>query len=164
MNEAVPSQAPVEGGEFLTFQLDGTGYGVNVLSVQEIRSYEQPTKIADAPDFLRGVINLRGVIVPIVDLRLWFQCASAELNTFTVVIVLSVRGRIVGIVVDSVSDVVELSASQIRPMPEMDVRIGYASGIGTTEVGEGKVSTPRELILLDMETLLSNDGLRLPKT
>ena len=76
------------GGEYLTFRLGGEEYGIDILRVQEIRSYEQPTRIANAPHFIKGVVNLRGVIVPIVDLRLKFGCDSAEYNDFTVVIVL----------------------------------------------------------------------------
>src|SRR5262245_53933128 len=115
------SPAPLEhgphGGEFLTFRLGAEEYGIDILRVQEIRSYEAPTRIANAPAFIKGVVNLRGVIVPIVDLRLKLGCESAEYNHFTVVIVLNVRGRVVGAVVDSVSDVLELNGEQIRPAP-----------------------------------------------
>ena len=97
------------GGEFLTFRLGEEEYGIDILRVQEIRSYEQPTRIANAPAFIKGVVNLRGVIVPIVDLRLKLGCDTAEYNSFTVVIVLNVKGRVVGAVVDSVSDVLELA-------------------------------------------------------
>src|ERR1700709_434713 len=97
--------AAMMGGEFLTFRLGAEEYGIDILKVQEIRSYEQPTRIANSPSFIKGVVNLRGVIVPIVDLRLKLGCTSAEYNSFTVAIVLNVKGRVVGIVVDSVSDV-----------------------------------------------------------
>ena len=86
-------------GEYLTFRLGAEEYGIDILRVQEIRSFEPPTRIANAPAFLKGVVNLRGVIVPIVDLRLKLGCDSAEYNHFTVVIVLNVRGRVVGAVV-----------------------------------------------------------------
>src|SRR6185295_9052240 len=102
-------------GEYLTFRLGGEEYGIDILRVQEIRSYEQPTRIANAPGYLKGVVNLRGVIVPIIDLRVRLGCAQAEYNHFTVVIVLNVKGRVVGAVVDSVSDVLELPAEAIRP-------------------------------------------------
>src|SRR5882672_3118224 len=92
-------------GEFLTFRLGSEEYGIDILRVQEIRSYEAPTRIANTPEFLRGVVNLRGVIVPIIDLRLKLSCQNADFNTFTVVIVLNVKGRVIGAVVDSVSDV-----------------------------------------------------------
>ncbi|WP_128003730.1 chemotaxis protein CheW, partial [Piscinibacter defluvii] len=107
------------GGEFLTFRLGDEEYGIDILRVQEIRSYEQPTRIANAPAFVKGVVNLRGVIVPVVDLRMKLGCPSAEYNTFTVVIVLNVRNRVVGAVVDSVSDVLELPPEAIKPAPEM---------------------------------------------
>jgi purine-binding chemotaxis protein CheW len=108
-----------ESGEFLTFRLGAEEYGIDILRVQEIRSYEPPTRIANAPSFIKGVVNLRGVIVPIIDLRLKLNCDTAEYNDFTVVIVLNVRGRVVGAVVDSVSDVLELSHEQIKPAPEL---------------------------------------------
>ena len=113
-HEAARSQAHA-GGEFLTFRLGQEEYGIDILRVQEIRSYEQPTRIANAPAFIKGVVNLRGVIVPIVDLRMKLGCDCAEYNAFTVVIVLNVKGRVVGAVVDSVSDVLELSRDTIKP-------------------------------------------------
>jgi purine-binding chemotaxis protein CheW len=138
------------GGEYLTFRLGQEEYGIDILRVQEIRSYEQPTRIANAPMFMKGVVNLRGVIVPVVDLRLKLGCDSAEYNGFTVVIVLNVRGRIVGAVVDSVSDVMQLGSEQIRPAPEMSATVdaGFITGIGS--VGE------RMLILMDIEGLMSS--------
>jgi purine-binding chemotaxis protein CheW len=101
-HEAARADAQASG-EFLTFRLGAEEYGIDILKVQEIRSYEQPTRIANAPAFIKGVVNLRGVIVPIVDLRLKLGCDTAEYNSFTVVIVLNVKGRVVGAVVDSVS-------------------------------------------------------------
>ena len=138
------------GGEFLTFRLGGEEYGIDILKVQEIRSYEPPTRIANAPAFIKGVVNLRGVIVPIVDLRLRLGCESAEYSALTVVIVLNVKGRVVGAVVDSVSDVLELAKEAIRPAPEMAsaVDASFITGIGS--VGE------RMLILMDIEGLMSS--------
>ena len=89
--------------EFLSFRLGGEEYGIDILRVQEIRSYEAPTRIANAPHFIKGVVNLRGVIVPIIDLRLKLACETAEYTDFTVGIVLNLRGRLIGAVVDSVS-------------------------------------------------------------
>ena len=122
--------------------------------MQEIRSYEQPTRIANAPAFIKGVVNLRGVIVPIVDLRMKLGCESAEYNTFTVVIVLNVKGRVVGAVVDSVSDVLELSRDTIKPAPEMSsaVDAGFITGIGAVKNGD----TERMLILMDIESLMAS--------
>ena len=142
------------GGEFLTFRLGEEEYGIDILRVQEIRSYEQPTRIANAPAFIKGVVNLRGVIVPIVDLRMKLGCDSAEYNTFTVVIVLNVKGRVVGAVVDSVSDVLELSRDTIKPAPEMSsaVDAGFITGIGAVKNGD----TERMLILMDIESLMAS--------
>ena len=142
-------------GEFLTFRLGAEEYGIDILKVQEIRSYEQPTRIANVPDFIKGVVNLRGVIVPIVDLRLKLCCDTAEYNSFTVVVVLNVRGRIVGAVVDSVSDVLELSKDVIKPAPTMNSTVDtkYITGIGSIN--------DRMLILMDIETLMSSSSMGL---
>jgi purine-binding chemotaxis protein CheW len=147
-----------QGGEFLTFRLGAEEYGIDILRVQEIRSYEQPTRIANAPAFIKGVVNLRGVIVPIIDLRLKLGCDTAEYNTFTVVVVLNVKGRVVGAVVDSVSDVLELGKDQIKPSPELNsaVDAGFITGIGTVKTGQGDSETERMLILMDIEGLMSS--------
>ena len=136
--------------EYLTFRLDQEEYGIDILKVQEIRGYEQPTRIANAPAFIKGVVNLRGTIVPIVDMRLKFNCAQADYNSFTVVIILNLRDRVVGIVVDSVSDVMELSAENIRSDPDVESAIDNGCILGLGSVGE------RMLILLDIEKLMSN--------
>lgn len=136
--------------EYLTFRLGQEEYGIDILKVQEIRGYEPPTRIANAPEFIKGVVNLRGTIVPIVDMRLKFNCSEAEYNSFTVVIILNLRNRVVGIVVDSVSDVMELSAEAIRPAPDIESAIDSGCILGLGSVGE------RMLILLDIEKLMSN--------
>jgi purine-binding chemotaxis protein CheW len=138
------------GGEFLTFRLGAEEYGIDILKVQEIRSYEVPTRIANAPAFIKGVVNLRGVIVPIVDLRIKLGCESAEYNSFTVVIVLNVKGRVVGAVVDSVSDVLELSRDAIKAAPEMASAVDAAFITGIGSVAE------RMLILMDIESLMAS--------
>ena len=149
-NDAVRNgQVAGTKGEFLTFRLGGEEYGIDILRVQEIRSYEQPTRIANTPEFLRGVVNLRGVIVPIVDLRLKLSCQSAEFNAFTVVIVLNVKGRVIGAVVDSVSDVCELGGDAIKPAPTMNSHVDMSFITGIANVGE------RMLILMDIEALMS---------
>ena len=142
--------AALAGGEFLTFRLGAEEYGIDILKVQEIRSYEPPTRIANAPEFIKGVVNLRGVIVPIVDLRVKLACPSAEYNSFTVVIVLNVRGRVVGAVVDSVSDVLELTSGTIKSAPEMHTSVdtSFITGIGSIN--------ERMLILMDIEALMSS--------
>ena len=150
------AELAARAGEYLTFKLGGEEYGIDILRVQEIRSYEQPTRIANAPSYLKGVVNLRGVIVPIVDLRVRLGCAQAEYNHFTVVIVLNVKGRVVGAVVDSVSDVLELPAEAIRPAPPMasnGADNSYITGIGSV--------ADRMLILMDIETLMSSPDMGL---
>ena len=135
--------------EYLTFRLDREEYGIDILKVQEIRGYESPTRIANAPPFIKGVVNLRGTIVPIVDMRLKFNCANAQYDSFTVVIILNLRQRIVGIVVDSVSDVMGLLPEQLRAAPDIESVIDSESVIGLGSLGE------RMLILLDIEKLMS---------
>ena len=142
-------------GEYLTFCLGAEEYGIDILKVQEIRSYEPPTRIAKAPAFVKGVVNLRGVIVPIVDMRLRFQLPDVQYNSFTVVIILNIGGRIMGMVVDSVSDVTQLGAEQIRPAPEMGsvLDTDYLMGLGTLD--------GRMLILLDIDRLMSSEEMGL---
>ncbi|TWG87506.1 purine-binding chemotaxis protein CheW [Luteimonas sp. J16] len=138
-------------GEFLTFVLGEEEYGVDILQVQEIRSYDAVTRLPDAPDYIKGVINLRGVIVPVVDMRLKFRLARADYNALTVMIVLNVGGRVVGMVVDSVSDVVRLAPEQVRAVPEIGSTIDrqFLTGIGTLD--------ERMLILLDIERLMGHE-------
>jgi purine-binding chemotaxis protein CheW len=154
-----PPPAAAGTGEYLTFRVGDEEYGIDILRVQEIRSYEPPTRIANAPPFIKGVVNLRGVIVPIVDLRLKLGCASAEVNQFTVVVVLNVRGRVVGAVVDSVSDVLELGAEQIRPAPQLASHVdpGFITGIGSVASDQGE----RMLILMDIEGLMTHPDMGL---
>jgi len=149
-HEAALAARLAHAGEYLTFRLGAEEYGIDILKVQEIRSYEAPTRIANAPAFVKGVVNLRGVIVPIVDLRLKLGCETAEYNAFTVVIVLNVRGRVVGAVVDSVSDVLELGRDHIKAAPELHsaVEAGFITGIGTI--------ADRMLILVEIESLMSS--------
>ncbi len=137
-------------GEYLTFRLGTEEYGIDILKVQEIRGYEQPTRIAGAPPFIKGVVNLRGVIVPIVDLRIKFGLGTVEYNSFTVVIILNIAKKVVGVVVDQVSDVIELAAKDIRQAPtfsEAVVESTFIQGIGQVE--------GRMLILTDIERLLT---------
>ena len=145
--------------EFLTFKLGGEEYGIDILKVQEIRCYEAVTRIANAPASIKGVVNLRGVIVPIVDLRVKFALGEARYDTFTVVIILNVAGRVVGAVVDSVSDVMELGEGHVKPAPEFNSLLdaGYIMGLGTVQSGEGE----RLLILVDIERLMSSPDMGL---
>ena len=141
--------------EYLTFTLASETYGIDIMKVQEIRGYDSVTRIANTPEFIKGVINLRGVIVPIVDLRLKFRVGEATYHEFTVVIIVNVFGKVVGIVVDGVSDVVALRAEQIKPAPEfgsaLDTR--YLTGLGTLN--------DEMLILVDIEKLIASDELQI---
>lgn len=139
--------------ECLTFRIGGEEFGIDILQVQEIRGYETPTRIAGAPSFIKGVLNLRGVIVPVVDLRTKFG-EAANCEPVTVTIILSIAGRTVGAVVDSVSDVIELTLDQIRPAPEFNSSIdaNHIVGIGVIAQSEGE----RMLILLDIGKLMSS--------
>lgn len=149
------TDATLAGGEYLTFILGAEEYGIEILKVQEIRSYETVTKIANTPEFIKGVINLRGSIVPIVDLRIRFQLAQAAYNEFTVVIILNLGKRTMGIVVDGVSDVLDLQHTQISSMPELvsNIDTKYLIGLGTVD--------ERMLILVDIEQLMSSQEMAL---
>ena len=141
--------------EFLAFKLGQEEYGIDILKVQEIRGYEAVTRIANAPEFIKGVVNLRGIIVPIVDMRIRFKLAAPTYDQFTVVIILNIAGRVVGMVVDSVSDVTQLTPAQIKPAPEMGsvLNTDYLIGLGTLD--------ERMLILLDIDRLMSNEEMGL---
>lgn len=143
------------GQEFLVFTLGDEEYGIDILKVQEIRGYAQVTRIANTPAFIKGVTNLRGVIVPIVDLRIKFSQVDVDYNDNTVVIVLNFGQRVVGIVVDGVSDVLSLTAEQIRPAPEFAVTLSteYLTGLGA--LGD------RMLILVNIEKLLNSEEMAL---
>ena len=153
-HNGLPANAAV-AGEFLTFTLGQEEYGVDILKVQEIRGYDQVTSIANSPAFIKGVINLRGAIVPIVDLRIKFNLPSVTYDPFTVVIILNVLNRIVGIVVDSVSDVLALTPNEIKPAPEFGGSFDtqYLMGLATVE--------ERMLILVNIEQLMSSQEMAL---
>ncbi len=153
---AMPNLGVVQGTpcEVLSFKLGAEEYGIDILKVQEIRGYEQPTRIANSPQFMKGVVNLRGVIVPIVDMRVRFALEDVKYDGFTVVIILNVANRTVGIVVDSVSDVLELRPEQIKPAPEFNGTIAatYITGLGTVKTGNDE----RMLILMDIAQMMSS--------
>ena len=144
-----------EGRELLTFTLGREEYGIDILKVQEIRGYGAVTTIANAPEFIKGVINLRGIIVPIVDMRIKFKLGSVTYNETTVMIVLNIANRVVGMVVDGVSDVITLKQEEIKPAPEFGASLDtqYLLGLGT--VGE------RMIILVDIERLMSSRDMEL---
>lgn len=141
--------------EFLAFTLGQEEYGIDIQKVQELRGYEAVTRIANSPEFIKGVVNLRGVIVPIVDMRIKFNLGTPSYDQFTVVIILNIGGRVMGMVVDSVSDVITLTAEQVRPAPEMGTAFNtdYMTGLGVLE--------ERMLILVDIDKLMSSSEIEL---
>ncbi|HZV55133.1 MAG TPA: chemotaxis protein CheW [Rhodocyclaceae bacterium] len=141
--------------EYLTFTLGPEEYAIDILKVQEIRGYEQPTTIANSPAFIKGVINLRGTIVPIVDMRIKFKVGAADYTPFTVVIILNIGSRVVGMVVDGVSDVIALRPEQIRPAPEFAATVDtkYIHGLGTLD--------ERMLIVVDIARLMLSSDMAL---
>jgi len=161
MNEASSASGASNGGrdvagrEFLAFKLGDEEYGIDILKVQELRGYEACTRIANSPEFIKGVVNLRGIIVPIVDMRIKFNLGTPTYDQFTVVIILNIAGRVVGMVVDSVSDVISLSPDQVKPAPEMGTALNtdYLIGLGTID--------ERMLILVDIDKLMSSEEMGL---
>lgn len=141
--------------EFLTFTLGSEHYGLDIMKVKEIRGYEAVTKIANAPAFIKGVLNLRGDIVPIVDLRLKFDVGEATYNEFTIVIMLHIGERIVGIVVDAVSDVINIGSDEVKPPPQFGVAFDSQYLHGLVAVNDHMV------ILLNIEKLISSQELGL---
>lgn len=154
-SSSAPAAAPA--GEYLTFRLGAEEYGIDILRVQEIRSYERPTRLAQSPDFIKGVIDLRGRIVPILDLRLKLQCPEAHYTDFTVVIILDIGATVIGAVVDAVADVVSLTPDLIKPAPQFERQgnVDPAFVTGIASLGD------RMLIVMDIEALLSSDEIGL---
>lgn len=144
------SAVPGSELEVLSFKLGKEEYGINILKVQEIRGYESVTRIANTPEYVKGVVNLRGIIVPIIDMRIRFNLGAPVYDEFTVVIILSLGKQVVGMVVDSVSDVVTLKEDQVKLPPQMGTALNadYLTGLGT--LGE------RMLILVDIDKLMSS--------
>jgi purine-binding chemotaxis protein CheW len=153
MNATAENLVDADTQQFLTFKLAGEEYGVGILSVQEIRGWSAVTAIPHSPSWLLGVINLRGVVVPIIDLRIKFEFAKAEYNEFTVVIILNVGARVVGVVVDGVSDVITLTPQQIKPAPSLgnNTDTSHIIGFGTLD--------DRMRILMDVEKLMASADL-----
>lgn len=146
----VTEDKALDAEEYLTFYLGAEEYGIQILNVQEIRGYDVVTQIPNTPSFIKGVLNLRGKIVPIVDLRIKFKLTNIVYNEQTVVIILSLNGRTVGVVVDGVSDVIALKTSQIEPMPTLETGIDtkYIIGLATYE--------ETMLILVAIEELMAS--------
>ena len=141
--------------ELLSFTLGREEYGIDIQKVQELRGYDTVTRIANAPEHVKGVVNLRGIIVPIIDMRIKFNLGTPVYDQFTVVIILNITNRVMGMVVDSVSDVITLKAEQIKPAPTMGSALDteYLMGLGTIE--------ERMLILIDLDRLMSSDEMGL---
>ncbi|VEL95375.1 CheW protein [Alteromonas sp. 76-1] len=157
MSDTALHQAVIGGDdkEYLSFVLADEHYALDIKTVKEIRGYEQVTKIANAPAFLKGVINLRGDIVPIVDLRLKFNVGEATYTEFTIVIMLNIQDRIVGIVVDGVSDVIRLMEDQILAPPEFGVAFDSRYLHGLADV-DGQM-----VILVNIESLITSEEMGL---
>lgn len=155
MTQESEVQSSSGAAEYLTFSLGTEEYAVDILKVQEIRGYDSVTTIVNAPPFIKGVINLRGVIVPIVDMRIKFALGEPTYDQFTVVIVLSLAGRIVGMVVDGVSEVLSLAPEQIRPVPELGAAVStdYLTGLASLD--------DRMIILLDILRLMNSEEMGL---
>jgi purine-binding chemotaxis protein CheW len=154
-NEIVAGDNAAGKEQFLSFQLGAEEYGIDILRVQEIRAYEKATRMPNTPAYIKGVINLRGVIVPVIDLRMKFGLESAEYNEMTVVVVLNLAHRTIGIVVDSVSDVLALAAGDIRPAPEFTARVDNAFVRGLATIDQ------RMLIIADIERLMTGADMAL---
>lgn len=142
--------------EALTFELGDEEYGISLLCVQEIRSFQVPTRLAGASEHLLGVIDLRGEVVPLIDLRRRFGLPAVDANDITVIIVISLGDRRVGVVADQVNDVVGLSSAQIRPMPAMKGGADQRHLVALASLDE-----KRTLVLLDIEALLRSSELGL---
>jgi len=146
--QTAPTGAQTSIHEFLAFKLGREEYGVDILRVQEIRSFEQPTRMANAPAFVLGVVNLRGTIVPIIDMRIKFNIEDVKYDSFTVVIVLNIGRQVIGMVVDAVSDVITLAPEQLRAVPEFSGAIDNHHVLAIGSVAD------RMLILLDIEKVM----------
>ena len=144
---------PIGNQEFLTFTLGVEEYGIDIQRVQELRGYDTVTRIANSPDYIKGVVNLRGIIVPIIDMRIKLNLGTPSYGQFTVVIILTLGKRVVGMVVDSVSDVITLTRDQIKPAPQMGAMVdaNYLIGLGAID--------DRMLILVDIVKLMGSDDL-----
>ena len=154
-DNSTPTALAPKALEFLSFTLGLEEYGIDIQKVQELRGYDTVTRIVNSPEHIKGVVNLRGIIVPIIDMRIKFRLGTPTYDQFTVVIILNLASRVMGMVVDSVSDVITLSPEQIKPAPEMGsvLDTGYLIGLGTIDA--------RMLILVDIDRLMSGSEMGL---
>jgi purine-binding chemotaxis protein CheW len=152
--EAGNATSTAQVAQYLTFTLGAEDYGVDILRVQEIRGWHPVTRVPNAPAYLLGVLNLRGTIVPIIDMRMRFNLEKVEYNPVTVIIVLSVKTEsgqhVFGIVVDGVSDVLDVTAADIKATPDFGAAVNtdFISGLAT--------KSERMVMLLDIDKLLSS--------
>jgi len=154
MGSTSPAQQPTPAREYLSFQLGAVEYGIDILKVQEIRGFEKSTRIFNAPPYVLGVLNMRGVIVPILDMRLKFGMAEVVYNSQTVTIVLNVAHRVVGMVVDAVQDVVAIQAAEVKSAPDFNGAVNAQHIVGIATVNQA--GQQRMLVLLDIEKLMSS--------
>ncbi len=141
--------------QFVTFQLGGETYGISILKLNEIIAYQSCTTIPNVPNFIKGVLNLRGIVVPVIDLRDRFGMELKEYDQFTVIMILDVAGRIMGLVVDAVSDVIALNKDDIKPRPH------FSTGISTEFIYGMGIKDNKFIILLDVDKLLSDEELNM---
>jgi purine-binding chemotaxis protein CheW len=141
-----------EGHQYLTFALGREEYGVEILKVQEIRGSSPVTPVPNTPPHIKGVMNLRGVIIPVVDLRLKLAMATADDHPFTVIIVVTVGTRAIGLIVDGVSDVLNIAPADIQPTPDFGGGVDARFITGMARAGDKLV------MLLDIERVLGDDG------
>lgn len=142
-----------DGSQYLTFTLGEEEYGIEILKVQEIKGYSAFTPIPNSPPHIKGVMNLRGTVVPVIDLRCKFSMNAAEYNQFTVVIVVTVGTRVFGLVVDAVSDVLSIAPSAIEATPELGAEVDVSFMTGMAKTGE------RLIALLDIDKVLNAETL-----
>lgn len=143
-----PASRDAASSQYLTVNLLAEEYGIDILAVREIRGWTPVTRIPQAPHYVLGVLNLRGAIVPVLDLRLRFGLEREEYGPTTVTVIVTVAGRLFGVVVDAVSDVLEVAGDAIRPVPDMGTAVDTEYLKGLTSAGE------RMVLLLDVDKLL----------
>jgi purine-binding chemotaxis protein CheW len=152
MREQVERAASGGSQQYLTFTLGQEEYGVEILKIQEIKGYSAVTPLPNAPTYVKGVLNLRGTIVPIVDLRKKFNLPEAEYTPFTVIVVVQVQGKTLGFVVDAVSDVLTVAGEAIRPTPDLHGQLDTRFLTGLAPTGE---EGQKLVILLDIDKVLT---------
>ncbi len=141
--------------QYVTFLLGNETYGISILKLNEIIAYQEGTTIPNVPGFIKGVLNLRGIVVPVIDLRERFNMEKKPYDQFTVIMILDVSGRIMGLIVDAVSDVITLGRDAIKPRPN------FSTGIGVEFIQGMGVKDNKFIILLDVDRLLSDDELNM---